>query len=422
MSEWQELTGQVEKLLPGGEALVRSEGSVFLVANAIPGDTVVIQPMDKRRGSQRAALQKILITSPVRIKAACPIADMCGGCSLQYLEPAQHAEVKSEWVLDIFRDFLESSSIWLPAIGQRQSYRRRVRWFIDEDAAGVFLGFKERASHKVIRQPYCMVVSGLLNQLRETIESAIAQDYFHQAKSVQALELSDGIHVIVEYEKTPVSLSVPCSVLNSLPVQWWFKTSSGTIPMNRPVATLHDRIALDDNEIDIRIGPDDFVQGQAEGNRQMICQVLEWGKQAKVVVDLFSGVGNLSLPFAKALGVRVIGAELNQASVQAANANAKRLGLNAKYQQVNLFETFDAEPFAGADLLILDPPRRGAKKICQMMGTLLPKKIVMINCDPASGGRDAATLYSLGYKLHTLRALDLFPYAGHVEAMGLWIR
>lgn len=118
----------------------------------------------------------------------------------------------------------------------------------------------------------------------------------------------------------------------------------------------------------------------------------------------------------------MVGAELNRASVQAANANARQLGLNAQYKQVNLFETFDAESYAGADLIILDPPRRGAKKVCEMMGRLLPAKIIMINCDPASGGRDAGTLHSLGYRLHTLRALDLFPYAGHVEAMSLWVR
>jgi len=57
-----------------------------------------------------------------------------------------------------------------------------------------------------------------------------------------------------------------------------------------------------------------------------------------------------------------------------------------------------------------------------MMGRLLPAKIIMVNCDVASGGRDGEMLKSLGYRLHTLRALDLFPYTGHVEAMSLWVR
>ncbi|MES0372141.1 MAG: methyltransferase [Mariprofundaceae bacterium] len=430
MSENPELTGQVEKLLPGGEALVRSNSSIFLVSNAVPGDRVTILPAGKRRGVQRASLQTVDKASIDRIQAACPVADSCGGCSLQYLNPARHAEIKSEWVLDLFRNSFNRSTLWIPAVEQASARRRRVHWSVGEDGDGKFLGFKAGASHNIVRHQHCMVVSDPLNQLRETVELKIEQGAFPDVESVQALELSDGIHVIVEFgsksenrsESLPDQPDGMKSAINEMQLQWWFRAGSGTIPITRPVALLHDRILLDDVEIDIRVGPDDFVQGQAEGNREMISQIVDWSQQAKFVVDLFSGVGNLSLPIARATGSRVIGAELNLTSVQAANANAKRLGLNAQYRQVNLFETFDADSYAGADLIILDPPRRGAKKVCDMMGRLLPAKIIMINCDPASGGRDADTLQSLGYRLHTLRALDLFPYAGHVEAMSLWVR
>jgi len=276
-----------------------------------------------------------------------------------------------------------------------------------------------------------MVVSDLLNRLRETIElvfnqSAISQACLSGIASVQALELSDGVHVVIESEGKVMSSSVQSAdlkiELDGIPLQWWFRNASGTMPVTKPVLPLHDTITIDDVEVDIRIGPEDFVQGHAEGNRQMIGQIIEWSQDARFVVDLFSGVGNLSLSVAKVTCARVLGAELNRVSVQAANTNAKRLGLDAQYSQVNLFETFDAELYAGADLIILDPPRRGANKVCEMMGRLLPARIVMVNCDPASGGRDAGVLHSLGYRLHTLRALDIFPYAGHVEAMSLWVR
>lgn len=307
MSESPELTGHVEKLLPGGEALVRSNSSVFLVSNVVPGDTITIQPAGKRRGVQRASLQAVVKASSNRIKAACSVADGCGGCSLQYLNPAMHAEIKSEWVLDVFRDHLDSSSLWIPIVDEAQAYRRRVRWSVGEDFDGMFLGFKARASHRIVRHPHCMVVSDLLNQLRKTIESAIGQGYLSGIEAVQVLELSDGVHVVVESDseskKKPEPLSVQSDELNTelngMPLQWWLRTVSGTVPITKPVALLHDRISMDGVEIDIRIGPDDFVQGQVEGNRQMICQIIEWSQQAKFVVDLFSGIGNLSLPVAK---------------------------------------------------------------------------------------------------------------------------
>ena len=423
MSDASQLTGEVEKLLPGGEALVHSETSTYLVANAIPGDTISFEPTERRRGAKRALLTSVLKCSSMRVEAPCPVADQCGGCALQYLDPDMHGETKSLWVLDIFKAFMNPESLWIPAEGMDNRMRRRVRWFVGSSDRGLFLGFRSRASHTVICHSECMLLGRELNQLRHLIEQAMDNGFLSGLESVQALQLSDGIHAVlegVEAESQPLEMS---SETSDLPIQWWKRNESGAIPLTRPVKPFHDRVSINsERKIDIRIGPDDFVQGQQEGNRQMVDQVIEWGRGSRFIVDLFSGVGNLSLPLAAAHAARVAGAELNPASVQAANANARRLDLDARYQKLNLFEAFDAEPFAGADLLILDPPRRGAKKVCEMVRTLLPAKIVMINCDPASGGRDAATLQSHGYRLHTLRALDLFPYAGHVEAMSLWTR
>jgi len=111
---------------------------------------------------------------------------------------------------------------------------------------------------------------------------------------------------------------------------------------------------------------------------------------------------------------------LNAASVRAASKNAKKLGLNAEFVTANLFESFEMEAYIGADVLILDPPRRGAKKVCSHISRLLPKKIIMISCDTAAGARDGLLLKQHGYRLRALRALDLFPGAGHVETMSLW--
>jgi len=422
LSESAQLSGSVERLLPGGEAVVDSDGSIYLVANVVPGDTIKFQPTEKRRGARRGELASILEPSPVRVEPPCSVAELCGGCSLQYLDPEKHGDTKSGWVLDIFDPFLDSESEWIPAEGSADLHRRRVRWFVETSGEDPCLGFRARASHSVVRHEHCMVLTQELNKLRLLIESAICDGQLLNIDSVQALQLSDGIHVVIEGGVLTPELSL-ASEIDGLPLQLWHRINQVTRPVNKPVIPFHDFIQVGDGQsVDIRIGPDDFVQGQQEGNQQMISQIIEWSSGARFVVDLFSGVGNLSLPVAKFIGAKVAGAEVSQASVQAANANAKRLNLDAHYQKLNLFESFDSEPFAGADMLILDPPRRGAKKVCGMIGRLLPAKIIMINCDPASGGRDAVTLQSHGYRLQALRAFDLFPYAGHVEAMSLWTR
>ena len=420
MNAGAELTGKVESLLPGGEALVRTDDGAYLIGNAVPGDFIIFRPAEKRRGAQRGELLSVDEPSAKRVASPCPVADQCGGCALQFLESAEHSAVKSKWVFDAFHACQNTNSLNLSSSPLSQTSRRRLKWYVGHDAEGGFLGFHGKASHSVVRHSECMCATPVLNQLRQQLEGSTVLKAF---ESVQAIELEDGIHLVLEGDAESADFSSPFGEIGGVPVQWWFRNSGKTRPLTRPVHTFHDSLPAGEGEdISLLVGPDDFIQGLKEGNRLMINQIIEWSKGANFVVDLFSGIGNLSLPVAAANGARVVGAELNSASVRAANANAKRLNLNAKYMQANLFEDFGVEPFAGADLLVLDPPRRGAKKVCAMMGSLLPSKIIMVNCDVASGGRDGEILQSLGYRLHTLRALDLFPYTGHVEAMSLWVR
>ncbi len=226
------------------------------------------------------------------------------------------------------------------------------------------------------------------------------------------------MHVVLISESEP-GLTLPREIEGKWVNPWW-RSRERMIPLSRPVKPLHDRLPLAEGDVEIAIGPDGFVQGQFEGNRQLCHQIRQWGGSPRRIVDLFCGAGNLSLPLAAACGAHVTGAELSDASVRMARRNASRLGIDARFEAVNLFEPFDAEPFVGCDLMLLDPPRRGAKRICRRMGQLLPQRLIMVSCDVAAGARDAGLLAEQGYRLRGLRALDLFSYAGHVEAVSLW--
>ena len=419
-------TGIAEKILPGGETVVRLNGESVLVVNAVPNDVVRLEMQGKRRGVERGKIIEIIQPSALRVSPPCPVAGECGGCALQFLAPVEQAKLKSEWVQHAFRDLLHEDAEWLPAAADETGRRRRVRWMVGRDADGPFLGFHAPASHTPVRHQSCLVLTPELNALQRMISGKLQQLDSEKRSlkgltSVQAVQLSDGIHLILEADAAPVSPDV--AEIDSLPLQWWWRDSAGiTRPLQKPALRLHDILPAGTADISLAVGPDDFVQGQLEGNRALIAQVQAWAGKVRRIADLFCGIGNLSLPLAAATGAELVGAELNAASVRAAEANAKRLGIKGHFFEANLFDKFDLEPFIGADLLILDPPRRGARRVCSQMYRLLPARIVMVSCDAASGARDGALLAGQGYRLAALRALDLFPYAGHVEAMSLWLR
>lgn len=408
------MRGTAEQILPTGEVLVRTGEGIVLVPNAVAGDILEIAVTDKRRGAMRGAIVTVITPSESRIEPACPVAATCGGCTLQFLHPDKHVELKSGWVRSAFQTCMDEQTEWLPA-NFSADRRRRVRWSIGEDEAGWFLGFQARASNQPVRQRTCMAVTGQLQQLHDALEQH--PDLIRGLNSIQAIHLDDGMHVILEGEKP--ELEPPFADIAGLPLQWWWRHDDITRPLNRPVLNLHDSLPTSAGKLQVEVGPDDFIQGQAEGNTAMIRQVIEWAGDARRAADLFCGIGNLSLSLA-ASGVDIVGADVNDASIRAANRNAKRLGVPASYRQEDLFGRVDTSAYTGMDLIILDPPRKGARKVCELMNRMLPRKIIMVSCDPASGARDAATLQQYGYRLRALRALDLFPYAGHVEAMSLW--
>jgi len=412
------MKGATERLLPGGEGTVRAQDAVYLVPNTVPGDIIHFVAGRKRRGSRRGRLAEIIHASSCRGEPRCRVAASCGGCALQYLKAEHHAEIKNRWIDDAFRQFMETDTAcqWLEKT-ETDRRRRRVRWHVGMDEAGLFLGFRARSSHEVVRQEHCPVLSDALQAVHDALEPVLHSS----VGAVLATQLSDGIHIVFEISgKDAPQFDPPCSQVNGLAVQWWQQCGTAIRPLSRPAKHLHEDLPAGEEMIRIRIGPDDFVQGQREANHALVRQVSVWSSGARRIADLFSGAGNISLPLAHALKAEVAGAEIRAQSVRRANANARALHVHASYIQADLFGDFDMAPFAGADVLILDPPRKGARRVCEAMPRLLPAKIIMISCDVAAGARDAAMLHAHGYRLRALRALDMFPWAGHVETMTLW--
>ena len=72
-----------------------------------------------------------------------------------------------------------------------------------------------------------------------------------------------------------------------------------------------------------------------------------------------------------------------------------------------------------ADVVVLDPPRTGAKKAVQGIVDLHPRRIVYVACDPAALARDLASFAARGYQLTGLRAFALFPMTHHVECVAV---
>jgi 23S rRNA (uracil1939-C5)-methyltransferase len=165
-----------------------------------------------------------------------------------------------------------------------------------------------------------------------------------------------------------------------------------------------------------------FVQVNPDQNRNLIGKVLEWAdlKKEEMVVDLFCGSGNLTLPLALK-GGKVWGVDQDGEAVEFARENARRNRIHNC-----TFWAGTAEEGTGGikretravDLVVLDPPRVGAHSALNPLVSLHPRKILYVSCEPPTLARDLARLVSLGYNVKRIQPLDMFPQTYHIEMVA----
>ena len=137
--------------------------------------------------------------------------------------------------------------------------------------------------------------------------------------------------------------------------------------------------------------------------------------------DLYSGVGLFSGALAERVGPtgQVVAVEADEAAVEDAAANLSDL------HQVSFVTDRVDRALAGdlvgpRDLVVLDPPRTGARRdVVAAVAALAPRAVAYVACDPAALARDVATFAAVGYGLERLRAFDAFPMTHHVECVAL---
>ncbi len=138
-------------------------------------------------------------------------------------------------------------------------------------------------------------------------------------------------------------------------------------------------------------------------------------------LDLYAGVGLFSRFLLEAVGPagRVAAVEGDVVASRLSGRNCP--GVEATAGDVAAVLTAGPEGFTvDVDLVVLDPPRAGAKrKIVEQVVARRPRAVAYVACDPAALARDVAIFAEHGYGLTALRAFDLFPMTHYVECVAL---
>lgn len=423
-------TAVVDDLAHDGRGVTRIEGKAVFVPEVLPGERVRVTVTHRRRKFDEGRLDDIVEPAERRVTPRCPHFGVCGGCSLQHMAPEAQIEYKQQQFLETLSRIggVQPSDVATPLSGHPWGYRRRARLGVKyvPKKGGALVGFRERAA------PYVAVLEGC-----EVLEPVVGHRIMALRELINALSIRariPQIEVAVADNATALVFRVmdppneaDLETLSAFGTEHdiWIYLQSGGPDTIRPLSEEAPGLYYELPEFDVRVGfePTDFIQINGALNRAMVGRALEWlaPHPDERVLDLFSGLGNFSLPLGRR-AKEVLAVEGDAGLVARGQKNARLNGLdNVQFKAVDLFDTREAPAWLkeGFDRVLLDPPRSGAREILPHVVAHRPKSILYVSCHPATLARDVGYLVQTAdYRLNRVCVMDMFPHTAHVEAIA----
>ena len=419
---------QVESLTLEGRGVARVDGKALFISGALPGELVSATMTKTGKRFDEAVVNEIEIPSTDRITPSCAFAEECGGCDLQHLDPDRAVEMKRDQILSTLKrqSGLEPQVTDTPIISKKKlNYRRSARVGINQrDNGELIIGFRRSESNKLIDIPSCPVLTDRCNHFLSALRHSL--NGLDKLKTLTHISVSDGDNLLaveIRAKKRPSD-----DIMNALTSVARTEAINLRVSFNDQTITLH---TIEEPEfinrrrnIRYQFDTNDFIQVNAEVNDALVERAIEWlnPQQEDRLLDLFSGLGNFSLPLAK-LTQEVIAVEGVSSMVKRSHANAVLNDIDNLTSIKSDLSNIDSETSwfkSQYDLILLDPPRSGAADLIPHLKNLGARAILYIACDPMSLVRDAKTLSEIGYSMTRFTVADMFPQTHHIESIALF--
>lgn len=425
----------VHELNPKGFGIARVDGRQLTVPGVLPGEQVKVRLRRRGRRTAHSELIEVLEPAPERVAPRCPHFGICGGCTLQHLDPAAQLARKQQHLRDLFWQHGQlAPHSWLPPVAEDPwGYRRRARLgarFVEKKGS-VLVGYREAQGGFVADLSRCMTLHPLIGERIEQLRDLLTQlecrrsipqievavgdaDVALMIRHLVALGPSDRARLIAFARAQAVQIHLQPGGPDTLAPLW---------PAD--AKPLHYR--LPDWGLELQFMPGDFVQVNGAVNQRLISQAVDLlaPEKHERMLDLYCGIGNFTLPFAGLVG-EIVGLEGCASLVARAQENARRNGIdNAQFHQSDLASAAARAPWLRQSwhTLLIDPPRSGCSSLLGAPEIARLRRILYVSCNPETLARDASLLVrQQGFQLARAGIVDMFPHTNHAEVIALFVR
>ena len=379
--------GRFSRPGPEGRAI---DNWVVMVPFTLPGERVRVRVFRNHRNFSEADLLEVLVASPDRVPAPCPLYGRCGGCQYQHLAYPAQLEWKRRQVAELLEHLAGISFPVAPVQGSPREwgYRSKItpHFAAPRDlAVPPPIGFLRQGTRfDLLDVPRCAIATDAINDrltsLRAEVHARAAAGGYERGATLLLREASG--EVTTDFDAAIVE------TVGNLRLRFLARDFFQNNPFILPAFTSYVR-----------------EQAAASG--------------ARYLVDAYCGSGLFALTAAPAFA-EVTGIEISESSVAFARENAATNGItNARFEAGDAARIFAGLRNPAADtVVVIDPPRKGCDEnfLTQLFG-FGPRAVVYVSCDPATQMRDLRHFLDAGYVVRAVQPFDLFPQTRHLECI-----
>ncbi|WP_019832972.1 class I SAM-dependent RNA methyltransferase [Sphingomonas sp. PR090111-T3T-6A] len=343
----------------------------------------------------------------------------CGGCTLQHVDDTAYKTYLIERVAGALATQGLKAEIGAPHLSAPRT-RRRASLRAERFGKKILLGFNEGQSRKVVDLSECWILAPELFAVIQPLRGLLAKFLADKRTAGVELALTDqGIDLLLSGFEAEGLAAIEAindfaqaHRLARVSIDSGYGAEARWEP--RPVTVTLGGVA-------VGLPAGGFLQATADGEAALLGGVREGVGDAKIIADLFAGLGTFALPLSTS--ARVLAAEGARDAILSLKAGAARAGRQVVADHRDLFRRpYTAAELSRFDAVVLDPPRAGAKEQAAELAKAETKRIAYVSCNPATFARDARMLVDGGWRLEWVRPVGQFRWTTHVELASAFTR
>lgn len=427
-----------------GQGVGVIDGFTVFVDGGLIGDKAKTKITTVKKNYAIGEMIELLHPSEHRVDTRCPVVNVCGGCQIQSLSYEAQLNIKTDKVKNDISRIGKLDGVKIhDTLGMEDPYyyRNKAQFPVAIRGKNIKFGFYERGTHNIVDIKSCVIQHEVNDKILEILKTYMkkfnisvydektGRGVIRNILTRTSFKTKDVMVVVITNGRDlPHKLELVELLQKNVPNLKSLIHNINNMKTNRILGDKTITLYGDDKIIDyigdlkFKISALSFFQVNPMQTEVLYEKTLEYADLTgdETVFDLYCGIGSISLFLAKK-AKKVYGIEIVKEAIEDARENAKINHIdNAEFYTGKAEEIFPRlyEQGIKADVVIIDPPRKGCEE--EVLNTIIemqPKKVIYVSCNPSTLARDLKYLDEHGYKTVEIQPVDMFPHTMHVETV-----